>query len=77
MTVSSLSKMFANGTILTGDCATCGDNKGATVVTRVAMQNLEKMSKPAQRAVQAAPVDQPKPKESPLAAAKERIEKNV
>jgi len=37
--------MFANGTILTGDCATCGDNKGATVVTRVAMQNLEKISK--------------------------------
>jgi len=89
--------MFPDGTILSGDCATCGDNKGPTVVTRVAMANMAKINNAIPKAgasavelsealnefsvavavEQPAPVGQPKPKESPLAAAKERIEKNV
>jgi len=85
MIVSSLSQMFPDGTILSGDCATCGDNKGPTVVTRVAMANMAKINNAIPKAdpvevvavEQPAPVGQPKPKESPLAGAKERIEKNV
>lgn len=54
--VKSLSNMMNPGTVLAGgDCETCGKGGDAPkVVTRVAMQNIEKLNTPVQK-VAAAP----------------------
>lgn len=49
--VKSLSNMMKNGTVLAGgDCETCGKGGDTPkVVTRVAMQNIEKLNTPVQK----------------------------
>lgn len=55
--VKSLSNMMNPGTVLAGgDCETCGKGGDAPkVVTRVAMQNIEKLNTPVQKVAAAAP----------------------